>query len=126
MTDHTAQNSSYYAPARVAVLICYFGLLATMLFGLLNFGPPDLAPALGLWLLVSSGLFLVMPGLVKEAKRSYQWLCFIFLMYFIWYVQAIFATAVGASPVGATHEWVGLALIVIGFCAAMFAARGKA
>ncbi|RZV60160.1 MAG: DUF2069 domain-containing protein [Pseudomonadales bacterium] len=131
-------ETSYYRIARGTTLLSYVALLATIGFGAWFYGPAGVAAKLALWLLAIAGLLLVLPGLVRGSKRSYQWLCFILLMYFIWYVQAVFSFGSGdvmpeqvqsmadVLRVSATaNELTALAFTIICFCAAMFAARGK-
>jgi uncharacterized membrane protein len=84
-----------------------------------------LAAALVLWLLVSSGLLLVAFGILFNRRRSYQWLCFILLLYFIHTVIALFAHQHPDSKLF-NDLWVlylRLGLIIVCFIAAMMTAR---
>lgn len=102
---------------RCLTLVSYLGLLLAILYWALVFGPDALAPALALWLLASSGLLLVAHGVVKRRKRSYLWLCFILLLYFVIYTQALFSNG------AATHEIAAMLCIVVGFFASMLVSR---
>ena len=120
----------YYLYTHGLTLLCYFVLLACMFYGCWSFGPAGLAPKLVLWLLISGGLLLVAPGLIRKHKRSYIWLCYILLMYFVFCVQFLFAGGIPAeagqpavSP-AAAHEVVAMTAIVVSFCTAILASRG--
>lgn len=106
-----------YPLLRHITLATYFGLLAVLLYWVASFGPDDIAAMLTLWVLVISGLLLVAPGLVKGTKRSYIWLCFILLMYFLFFVVALFSGTVAA------HEVLAMILVVTAFIASMLASR---
>lgn len=115
---------------RVTVL-SYFTLLAIMFYGCWFFGPSEVLPKLVLWLLISSGLLLILKGLVMGKKRSYIWYCYILLMYFIFCVQFLFSggsvsedtiTEVVQSS-AAWHEVVAMTAILIGFTTAILASR---
>lgn len=122
--DSISLTSKYYGLARGLTLLCYFTLLAVMLYGSLFFGPEGIGAKLILWLLMSLGLLLVLLGLLAGKQRSYIWLCFILLMYFIYAVQLMFSGgSEGVSPV-AGHEIIAMVAIVLGFCTSMIASRG--
>lgn len=112
-----------YHPARSITLVAYFALLSVIFYSAWVFGPEGAAAKVVLWLLAVLGLLLVLPGLIKDARRSYQWLCFILLMYFIWFVQAIFSSSPDGGATASVDEWVSLALVVVLFISSMFAAR---
>lgn len=112
-TDH-----AYYPLVRALTAACYLGLLLALGYGAWFYGPDTAASRLALWLFGAIGLLLVLPGLLRQSRRSYQWLCFILLMYFVWCVPALFAAATG-------YKVAAMVFIVGGFCASMFAARGR-
>ena len=123
-------NKPYYMAARSLTSLAYVCLLAIIFYDIWQSDLQGTLPKLVLWVLTTSGLWLVFPGLLRQTRRSYQWLCFILLMYFIWYVQSAFSGpgksgAEQLEAVAATHELAALAAIVLGFCAGMFAARGR-
>lgn len=127
----------YYRLSRRLTLLGYFGLLASLAAGAWLYGPETVAARIVLWLLGSAGLLLVLPGLLRGSRRSYQWLCFILLMYFVWFAQAVFAIAQPQGPGAARqavalqfepagYELAALCFAVFGFISSMFAARGRA
>ncbi|MGB5323871.1 MAG: DUF2069 domain-containing protein [Pseudomonadales bacterium] len=130
-------NTHYYGVARLLTLGSYTGLLCAIAYGAWIYGPDEAGARVVLGLLAASGLLIVLPGLLRGSKRSYQWLCFILLMYFTWYVQALFSGAPPASTAQAmsmadvlrvsatTSEWLALLCVTSCFCAAMIAARGR-
>ena len=118
-----------YTLCRGVVLVCFAGILLVLLYTSWSFGPEGAAAKGVLWLLLSSGLLLVASGLIRGHRRSYIWFCFILLFYFIGFIQALFAVS-GVATVGqampssaATHEWLAVGFIVVGFIASMFASR---
>lgn len=62
-------------------------------------------------------LLLLLPGLLSRYYRSYSWLCFLSLAYFISYVIQVY------SPTRQWHDWLGLASTVVIFIAGMYASR---
>ena len=108
---------------RRLTLISYFGLIASLLFGALVNGPHGVAAKLALWLITISGLLLVMKGLLQDRKRSYQWLGFILLIYFVAAVQSIFAMPSDASPLIYWNAIIRMFCIVAGFTGAILAVR---
>ncbi len=110
---------------RGLTLASYAALLAALFYGSWTLGPGDVAARIVLWLLVSSGLLLVLPGLLLRWRRSFQWLCFILLLYFLFCVQAMFAGPKG-QPTASWIEWWALLAIVIAFISAMLTARAMA
>lgn len=108
---------------RWITLGCYAGLLLNLLYGAIVYGPEGIGAQLVLWLLFSSGLLLVLPGLLKGSRRSYIWLCFILLFYFIAAVQSLFAGNSQTMQVQECYEVIRVALVVAAFVAAMLASR---
>lgn len=118
-------STRYYPLARAITLLSYLVILACIFYGVWFFGPSDIAAKLVLWLLCSSGLLLIVWGLFRGKKRSYIWLCYILLMYFVFCVQFLFSGAApdsGQSP-AAIHEIIAMVAIVAGFCCAIIASR---
>lgn len=112
-----------YSIARRLTLLCYFTLLATIFYGSWVNGPDDIAARVVLWLLMSSGLLLIIVGLLKGKKRSYLWLCYILLLYFVFCVQFLFSGDGTTASVAEAHEAIALAAIVIGFSSAIAVSR---
>jgi uncharacterized membrane protein len=71
----------------------------------------------GIWILQTIPLLLILPGLLTKYYRSYSWLCFLMLAYFISYVVQVY------SPTRDLHDWFGLVATVAVFMSAMFASR---
>ena len=94
-----------------------------MLYGCITFGPDQLAPMLVLWLLISSGLLLIIKGLCQGKKRSYIWYCYILLMYFTFNVVFLFAGGTPEQSSAMLHEVTAMVAIVTGFVAAIMASR---
>lgn len=122
-------NPSYYRIARTLTLTSYFVLIGVLFYGCWFLGPETTAAKIVLWFFVISGLLLVVAGLLKGRKRSYVWLCFILLMYFILCVQFLFSGASVDIETGtkistaALHEIIAMTAIVIGFISSMYASR---
>lgn len=77
------------------------------------------APAV-IWLGKLLPLLLFLPGMLRDRLRSYIWLCFVCLLYFIALVERLFA-----SP-GSALAIVGMLAVVSLFCAAMLYVRWRA
>ena len=76
------------------------------------------APAI-IWVGKLLPLLIFLPGMLKDNPRSYIWLCFISLMYFIALVERTFA-----EP-HSTLAWFGLACVIVLFSAAMLYVRWR-
>ena len=87
------------------------------------FGPDQLAPMLVLWLLISSGLLLIIKGLCQGKKRSYIWYCYILLMYFTFNVVFLFSGGTSDQSSAMLHEVIAMVAIVTGFVTAIMASR---
>jgi uncharacterized membrane protein len=73
-----------------------------------------------IWLLKLLPLLLFLPGMLKDNLRSFIWLCFVCLGYFLILVQRIFAQPDNLLVI------VGLAAVVVLFNAAMLYVRWRA
>lgn len=73
-----------------------------------------------IWLGKLLPLLLFLPGMLRDRLRSYIWLCFVCLLYFIALVERVFALP------GQALAWLGLAAVVTLFCSAMFYVRWRA
>ena len=89
---------SYYG------LIIYFAVNSVLAVG---FG---IAALLVVWLIQIAPLLLFAPGLHRRHLRTYAWLCFVVLLYFIHGVLLVF------DP---SRIWLGLTEVVL--CVALFA-----
>ena len=85
-----------------------------LLISWFNFQSPNNGFALWLFKIIPLAIFI--PGFIKQYYRSYSWICFAILPYFIW----IIPMALGR---GAWGDWAIVALIVIIFNAAMMTSR---
>ncbi len=72
------------------------------------------------WVGLLAPLLLFLPGLLRDNLRSYIWLCFVSLLYFMRLVVALFADA------GDVLAIVGMVAVVSLFCSAMFYVRWRA
>lgn len=69
-----------------------------------------------LWLVKVIPLIIFIPGFLKKYYRTYSWLCFAILPYFIWITPLV----VGR---GSWSDWVLTLLIVVLFISAMMTSR---
>ncbi len=72
---------------------------------------------IGIFLFQALPLLAFLPGMLKGAYRTYSWLCFILLFYFIFAVQSVFSTIRSGS------DFVFLGLIVLVFITSMMMSR---
>lgn len=100
---------------RTVVWISYAVLLCQQVAELLL----DNAPWI-IWLAVVLPLLIFLPGMLQDQLRSYIWLCFVLLLYFMRLVVALFETP--GSPTAIT----GMVAVVILFIAAMMYVRWRA
>ena len=68
-------------------------------------------------LLQSLPLLILLPGLVRGYYRSYSWLCFMLLLYFIWAVEGVFRSDADLT------RWLYLILICLLYVAAILTGR---
>jgi uncharacterized membrane protein len=73
-----------------------------------------------IWLAVLLPLLIFIPGMIRDNLRSYIWLCFVLLLYFMRLVVALFADPTG--PLGIT----GMVAVVFLFISAMMYVRWRA
>ncbi len=64
-------------------------------------------------------LLIFLPGMLRDQLRSYVWLCFVSLLYFIVLVERVFAEPAGLAG------WIGLGSVVLLFSAAMLYVRWR-
>jgi uncharacterized membrane protein len=76
------------------------------------------APAV-IWALRLAPLLVFLPGLVADRVRTYIWLCFVILLYFVTLVLRLFVDPL--DPVA----WVAMVSIVVFFATAMMYARWR-
>ena len=73
-----------------------------------------------IWMLKLLPLMIFLPGMLKDNLRSFIWLCFVCLGYFIILVQRLFAQPGSLLPI------IGMVAVVVLFTAAMFYVRWRA
>ena len=76
-------------------------------------------PPLTIWVMRVLPLLIFVPGLIRDNPRTYVWLCFVILLYFLTLVLRLFVDP--ADPVA----WVAMCSVVILFTAAMMYARWR-
>lgn len=85
-----------------------------LLISWLNFQSPE--NGIKLLLIKTIPLLIFIPGFIKQTHRTYSWLCFAILPYFIWITPPV----VGR---GALTDWIIMLLIVVTFIASMMTSR---
>ncbi len=97
------------AQTRIAILFSYYGLLLYFVVNAVTvFG--DLRPAsVVVWLIQVTPLLIFAPGLHRAHLRTYGWVCFVILLYFMHGVLIAFE---------AERFWLGL--IQITLCSVIF------
>jgi len=85
-----------------------------VLISWLNFLPAD--SSIKLWIVKVIPLLIFIPGFLQQKYRTYSWLCFAILPYFIWITPLVMAR-------GDWSDWTMIVLIVILFIAAMMTSR---
>lgn len=91
-------------------LACYFGLLLSFLFKTLIAPMGGREPNVTMWAIHSLPLLLFLPGLLRRNQRSYAWLSFLLLLYFVLAVEGLF------SPSASNYHWIALLLVIGLFC----------
>lgn len=114
--DNTARNARI---ARLIALSSYAMLLLTIAIALLGRTGLDARGRVLTWVVQSLPLLLFLPGLSRGAWKSYLWLCFVLLIYFMYIIERVFATDGGLLDV------VQLVLIGALFVAATLYARWR-
>lgn len=85
-----------------------------LLMSWLNFLPAD--SSVKLWLVKIFPLIIFIPGFVLKKYRTYSWLCFAILPYFIWVTPLVMGR-------GNVSDWAMVLLTVILFIASMMTSR---
>jgi uncharacterized membrane protein len=89
----TAQNSppALIESSHRAVIFCYSALLAVFTFyGIWQIPEGNITAIIVLWLIKSLPLLIFAPGLRARKLRTYAWLSFVVLLYFVQGVQTAF------------------------------------
>jgi uncharacterized membrane protein len=105
--------------SRSVSLACFALLLLTITVDV--FGREEIEPRMRtlLWLIQSLPLLLFLPGLLRGRWKTYLWLCFALLMYFLFAMNRLFSTQ------GGVLDACRLAAIVALFAAATLFARWR-
>jgi len=106
---------AWRARAAWATWFCYWALLLLQALDAWLRGAPWF-----IWVFKLMPLLLFLPGMLRDNLRSYIWLCFVCLGYFLILVQRIFAQPDSLLVIGA------LAAVVVLFVAAMLYVRWRA
>lgn len=107
-------DSPYTRRATWSVRIClalYFGLLLLYLCKTVIFPMDGRQPNMTMWAIHTLPLLIFLPGMLRSNQRTYAWLSFVLLFYFVVSVEGLF------SPVASPYHSGALALIVLLFCA---------
>jgi len=89
-------------------------LIFITLMSYLNFQQAD--SSIKLWLVKIIPLLIFIPGFIKRKYRTYSWLCFAILPYFIWITPLVMGR-------GNWSDWTMISLIVMLFISAMMTSR---
>ena len=108
------QPDKLVVSGQFVVFTSYFSLLA--LLAAWNLTRPQY-PTWKLLLLQALPLLLLLPGLMRKHYRTYIWLCFILLFYFIKGVEGVLISTAGAS------DYLFLCLVIILFISSMLCSR---
>lgn len=101
--------------AHLATWLGWAGLLLTQALHAWHMSYP-----VTFWLVTFLPLLIFVPGMLRNNLRSYIWLCFVSLLYFIVLVERLFA-----QPDSVLHA-AGMLFVVTVFTAAMLYVRWKA
>ncbi len=112
----TAQINNLRIKLKIALgtsLLSYAALMLLIAVG--NIFTPD--GSIKYWLLQSIPLLIFVPGILQRRFRTYSWICFVVLIYFIHYADKL------STDPGSIINWAGIVLTVILFNGAMFTSR---
>jgi uncharacterized membrane protein len=108
-------NITWRANAARVTWFCYWSLLLLQTLDAWTHQAPWF-----IWALKLLPLMVFLPGMLRDNLRSYIWLCFVCLGYFLILVQRIFAQPDNPLVIG------GLVAVVVLFVAAMLYVRWRA
>lgn len=87
----------------------YFALLLLYLFKTVLIPMGGREANFTMWAVHSLPLLVFLPGMLRGNHRSYAWLSFAILMYFMVTVEALF------TPDASIYHWVALVLVIVLF-----------
>ena len=100
---------------RIITWIAYSLLLAQQLIYVWSAGAPWI-----IWLFHLLPLVMFLPGMLRDNLRSFIWLCFVCLLYFMRLVVSLFENPTAPLAI------VGMIAVVILFCSGMMYVRWRA
>ncbi len=100
--------------ARSITLVAYVTLILAESADNLLRGAPT-----GIWVLGLLPLLVFLPGMLRDSVRTYIWLCFVILGYFVILVERLFKMP--TDPV----SWVAMVSVLVLFNAAMLYSRWR-
>ena len=95
---------TYLLLATVVGLFCYWGLLRQQF-------------SIAIFVVQSTPLLALVPGLVSRSYRSYSWLCFVLLFYFILAVER------ALTSVASFTDFIFLTVVIMLFISSMMTSR---
>lgn len=96
-----------------STLLSYFSLL--LLIAVYNIFHPG--GSIKYWLFQSIPLLIFIPGIIQRRFRTYSWMCFVILIYFIHYADKL------STDPGSIANWIAIFLTVVLFNGAMMTSR---
>ena len=114
-----AAASQRCALARALALASLVALLLALLWQFATLPGVPVATRAVLWALVALPLLVFLPGMVRGQWKTYQWLCFVVLLYFMQLSTRLFA------PQATFLHWTEIALVGILFTSSMLYARWR-
>lgn len=104
---------------KVAWAISLTYILLALIIGVISFWNLTRSSGVSpvIWLIQALPLLLLVPGMLKGWYRSYSWLCFTLLFYFIFATMRVFSSAVQPS------DYIFVCLISALFVSSMMAGR---
>ena len=112
MTSESKAAPALIEQSRRAVMITYFTLLIVFtVYSLWQLPASNLPSIIFLWLMRSVPLLIFLPGLLKRHLRTFAWLSFVVLLYFVQSVQTAF------TQDGRLYGLIVTGLLCVLFCA---------
>jgi len=108
-------TGSAVAKLRLLVYLCLAAMVVLQMVASYQQSPPTLV-----WIVRVAPLLLFLPGMLKDNLRSYIWLCFVCLLYFMTLVLRLFADPANVVAILAMTSLVSL------FISAMLYVRFRA
>jgi uncharacterized membrane protein len=100
-------------------LFAYFALLLLFFFKTVALPIGGRSPNITMWVIHALPLLMFLPGMLRGNYRSYTWLAFMILMYFLLSVEGVFA------PEPSHYHSLSLVLVVVIFTTCVLIIRWK-